>query len=219
MNKIYNKILDFIYPPVCGICGKLCDEEICRKCEISIINKTDAGIDDYTSDNEKYFNEHIYIFNYNGIMREKVLQYKFSDKTYLYKMFSKIILNNKKVYEKINCYDIIIPVPIHKKRKIERGYNQCELIAKSISRQVNISLNTNSLYKIKNIVAQSTLTREKRKENTKNAYICKEKQLIVNKNILIFDDVYTTGNTVNECSKVLKNEGAKSIGILTLFKT
>ena len=218
MNKIYNKILDFIYPPVCGICGKLCDEIICRKCEISVINKTDVGIDDYTLDNEKYFNEHIYIFNYNGIMREKVLQYKFSDKTYLYKMFSKIILNNKKVYEKINCYDIIIPVPIHKKRKIQRGYNQCELIAKNISEQTKISLNTKSLYKEKNNIAQSTLAKDKREENTKNAYVCTEKQLIKDKNILIFDDIYTTGNTVNECSKVLMSSGTKSIGILTLFK-
>ena len=208
-----------IYPPVWGICGKLCDEEICRKCELEVAKKIEVGTDDYTLDKEKYFNEHFYIFGYYGIMRDKILEYKFNDKTYLYKMFSKIIINNKKIYEKIKEYDIIIPVPIHKKRNIERGYNQCELIAKNISEHFDISLNTKSLIKTKNITAQSTLTREKRQENTKNAYLCINEELIQNKNILVFDDVYTTGNTVNECSKVLKKTGAKNIGIFTIFKT
>ena len=218
MNKINKKILDIIYPPVCGICGKLCDEDICKKCQVLLINKIEVGIDDYTFDDTKYFNEHIYIFNYHGIMRDKILQYKFQDKTYLYKMFSKIIVNNKKIYEKIKDYDIIIPVPIHKKRKIERGYNQSELIAKNISIENNISLNTISLQKEKNTVAQSTLNKQERRENIRNAYICKNKELIKNKNILIFDDVYTTGNTVNECSKALRSAEVNNIGILTIAK-
>ena len=219
LEQISTKILDYIYPTVCGICGKLCDEQICKKCEINLIRKINVGIDDYTFDSEKYFDEHIYIFSYHGIMRDKILEYKFKEKNYLYKMFSKIIINNKKICEKIEDYDIIIPVPIHKNRNLERGYNQCELIAKQISKQTGIDLNSNGLEKIKNIVAQSTLTREKREENTKNAYICTNEELIKNKNILIFDDVYTTGSTVNECSKVLKCAGAKNIGILTIFKT
>lgn len=219
MDKIYKKILDIIYPPVCGLCGKLYDEDICKKCQINLIKRIELGTDDYKLDNTKYFDEHIYLFNYYGIMREKILQYKFQDKTYLYKMFSRIIINNKKIYEKLSRYDIIIPVPIHKKRKIERGYNQCELIAKNISMETGLSLNTISLQKGKNTLAQSTLNKQDREKNIRNAYICRNEELIKNKNILIFDDVYTTGNTVNECSKVLKTSGANNIGILTIAKT
>lgn len=208
-----------IYPPVCGICGKLCEDDICKKCQVNLVNNIQIGTDEYKLDDTKYFNEHIYIFKYDGIMREKILQYKFHDKTYLYKMFSKIITNNQKIYEKIKDYDIIIPVPIHKKRKIERGYNQCELIAKNISIKCNLSLNTTSLQKEKNTVAQSTLSKQDREENIRNAYICRNKELIRNKNILIFDDVYTTGNTVNECSKALKNAGVNNIGVFTIAKT
>ena len=218
LNKFSKKILDFIYPPVCGICGKLCNDDICRKCQILLLSKIEAGIDDYSLDDTKYFEEHIYIFNYNGIIREKILQYKFQEKTYLYKIFLKIILNNKKIYNKFKNYDIIIPVPLHKKRKIERGYNQCEIIAKNISKKSNLFLNTISLQKEINTVAQSTLNRDQRHENIKNAYICRNKELIKNKKILIFDDVYTTGNTVNECSKELKCAGAGKIGILTIAK-
>lgn len=74
------------------------------------------------------------------------------------------------------------------------------------------------LYKVKDTLPQSKLNKEKRETNLQAAYHIKNRQLVQNKKVVLFDDIYTTGNTVNECSKVLKAAGAKEIGVLTLAK-
>ena len=116
-------------------------------------------------------------------------------------------------------YDIIIPVPISKKRKRLRGYNQSELIAKMIAKQAKtIECRCDILYKQKDTLPQSSLDKEKRQQNIKNAYYIKNEKTVQNKKILLLDDIYTTGSTANECSKMLKQAGAKEIGVLTLAK-
>jgi ComF family protein len=155
---------------------------------------------------------------YEGNIRNLILKYKFNEKAYLYKTFVNFLLKQEKVLEIIKSYDIILPVPISKKRYNERGYNQTELIASKISKYAQIKLVTNCLYKHKNNVPQSTLNKDSRIENVKNAYNIKNSQIIKDKRILVFDDIYTTGSTVNECSKILIQNGAKNVGILTLAK-
>ena len=113
-------------------------------------------------------------------------------------------------------YDIIGAVPIHKKRINERGYNQSELIAREIAKSIPNLEYKKILIKIKNNQRQSELKKEDRLENVKNVYKIQNRQIIQNKKIILFDDIYTTGNTVNECSRVLKENGAKEILILTL---
>lgn len=98
----------------------------------------------------------------------------------------------------------------------ERGYNQSELIAKEIARFLPSIIYKKVLKKVKKNKRQSELKKEERKENVKNVYEIQNKQIIQNKKIILFDDIYTTGNTVNECSKVLKENGATEILVLTL---
>ena len=158
------------------------------------------------------------MFNYNDI-RDSILAYKFDDKPYYYKTFVNILLNNKKMCEILKSYDIIIPVPIHNKRRKERGYNQTELIAREIAKKAELEY-INILEKCKNTIPQSTLSKEERIENSKDIYRTKEpsKQKIKDKKVLIFDDIYTTGSTVNECAKVIKTLQPYKIGILTIAK-
>ena len=125
-------------------------------------------------------------------------------------------MKNKKTLEFIKSYDIIIPVPIHKKRKKERGYNQSELIVQELSRRIGIKYYKNILVKTKNNKPQSTLSKEMRKENTENVYKLAEKEKINNKKVLLFDDIYTTGATANSCIQELKKAKTKKIGLLTL---
>ena len=165
-----------------------------------------------------YFNESMHIFKYNEMIRQRLIEYKFQDKSYMYKTFAKIILKNKKVCGFLEKYDIIIPVPIHKKRRLKRGYNQTELIAKEICKNISLELKTDVLIKQKNIKAQSELNKNERKQNIKNAFEIKNINEIIDKKILLFDDIYTTGSTVNECSKILKKAGAKQIGVVTIAK-
>lgn len=208
-------LLEFIYPNVCGFCNKICKEEICNKCRIKI-KKYQINI--VIKPPNRYFNELISIFKYEGIIREKILQYKFNDKAYMKNTFAKIILKNKKVCGLLKKYDIIIPVPIHKSRKAQRGYNQTQLIASKLAEYIDIEFCNNVLVKNKNTIAQSKLNRKKRIENIKGAFDILNLEKVQGKNVLLFDDIYTTGSTANECSRVLKTAGAKTVGILTIAK-
>lgn len=209
-------VLNLIFPPVCGICLKNTGNYLCEDCSKLISFKSLNKIDMY---NDKYFEKHLYIFEYEGIIRQRILDYKFKDKSYLYKSFAKMILDNKENINFIKNYDILVPVPIHKKRKMSRGYNQSELIARALAYEIkDIRLENNILIKTKNIVAQSSLNKSERENNIKNVYKIKSEEKILNKKVLLFDDIYTTGSTVNECSKILKEAGAQEVSVITIAK-
>lgn len=209
-------IINLIFPKVCGICDKICKDDICNHCNKKINNIKRNKKHIYLAKN---FDTHMYIFDYKDLIRNKIIRYKFQDKGYLYKTFSKIIVNDKKICGFLENYDIIIPVPISKQRKQTRGYNQTELIAKSITKSIQkLEYSSDILLKIKETIPQSKLDSKKRKQNILDAYKIKDITKVKNKKILLFDDIYTTGNTVNECSKILKQSGTKEIGVLTLAK-
>lgn len=221
MKSIYNaliflweKILDLLYPKQCIICGKFNEDFICNKCYKQF--EKQPIIQEYS---DKNFKEHMYIFKYENTIRNLILDYKFNDKAYIYEFFTKIILKNKKICRKLKSYDIIIPVPIHKKREQERGYNQSSLIAKKIAKEIeNLIMIEDVLIKTKNNKKQSSLSMYERQENVKSVYKLQNKEKIYNKKIIIFDDIYTTGATANECAKVLKENGAKEILVFTIAK-
>ena len=222
-----NKTLEYIFLPSCGICKKLGEGYLCTKCEKKL-KKYEFNLmqnltkhkneKSYTSDENDELIERYHIFRYEGIIRELILKYKFDEEAYLYKTFCKFIVKNKKIFDFIESYDIIIPVPIHKKRMKERGYNQSELIAQELSKMANIKCYKDILIKIRNNKPQSTLNGKMRKENAKNVYKLEKIEKITNKRILLFDDIYTTGATVNSCIQELKKVKVKQIGILTLAK-
>lgn len=217
--EIVENLLELIYPNVCGICEEINKNSLCENCKVKIEKDIIAKIDTYEKDNSKFFNKHGYIFKYKGYIRNLLINYKFNNKPYLYKTFSNITVNNKKMMDFIKSYDIITSVPIHKKRFYNRGYNQSELLSKEICKNLKgINFRTDILFKIKNNTAQSTLNKIERTLNVKNVYEIKNANLIKDKKILLIDDIYTTGNTVNECSRILKENGAKEIGIFTISK-
>ena len=171
--------------------------------------------------NLKYSNEnisHIYFFKYQGTIRKMILDYKFNEKSYLYKTIINFLLKNKKIFQFLKSYDTMIPVPISKQRKKERGYNQSLLIAKEISIILKVPIQNNCLYKTKNNNKQSTLSKDEREKNVQGVYELRNTELIKNKSILIIDDIYTTGNTIKECCKILQQAKIKKIGVLTIAR-
>jgi len=220
MNLLEN-VLNFFYPNICGICEKICDKPICNNCLHRISKKLISVRKVYLQTKNRYFDEHIYLFRYTDVIRELIINYKFNEKSYLYKSFSYMILNNKKIMNYIENYDIITCVPIDKKRKKYRGYNQSDLIIKDLCKNnIKLKYENNILIKIKNLKPQSELNKEDRIINILNAYEINinKKQILNDKKILIFDDIFTTGSTANECAKILKKHGAKKIGILTIAR-
>ena len=207
--KIIEMIFNLLFPVSCELCGSFKKKYICEEC----LKKLDTYVIKTNIRTRRY-----HLLKYNEFIREKMINYKFNDKAYLYKMFFEICINNKNACDFIKSYDIIIPVPIHKKRKKQRGYNQSELIAKQLASYLNIVFYKDILIKEKNVVAQSSLSKEKRIQNVKNVYKIKNKEKILGKKVLIFDDIYTTGATTNECKDVIILAGAKEVGIFTIAK-
>lgn len=177
-------------------------------------------IDDYSNDLSKNFIEHCYFFTYENLIREQIIALKFQEKPYIYKTISYFLENNKKSFEYLEKYDIIVVVPISNERRKERGYNQSVLMVKELSNIIDARLVTNILYKIRNTVPQSSLNKKQREENAKGVYKAKDCNMIKNKKILLMDDIYTTGSTINECANTLIKNGIsrQQIGVLTIAK-
>ncbi len=167
---------------------------------------------------QNYFDYHIYFFKYEGIIRQTILKYKFRDKSYLYKTFTNFFIKNENFCGFLEKYDIIIPVPISSKRNKERGYNQSTLIARELSKKMHKKLVINCLYKTKNIIEQSKLSKEEREKNIQGVYSLKNYRKLENKKILLVDDIFTTGSTANECCKVLYSANPAKITVLTIAK-
>ena len=216
---------NLLFPKLnCVFCGKNIwnNRFVCNNCKKKYKPKFNKVInDDYSYNNSNiYFSEHAYLYKYDDI-RNLLLDFKFKDKSYIYKGFIELI-NCKELKDFLKEYDLAISVPTHISRRIDRGYNQSDLIAKEISKVFKIKYIKNALSKKENTISQNKLSEEKRKTNVINAFVLNKKKidLIENKNILIIDDIFTTGSTVNECSKTIKNScNVNKIGILTIAKT
>jgi ComF family protein len=115
-------------------------------------------------------------------------------------------------------YDLIIPVPLHKGRMRERGYNQSYLISEGLSRVLNIPVKAGILIRSRYTDSQTTLSREGRIENVSGAFEIKSKHIpeIEGRRILLLDDVITTGSTTESCAKTLKENGAKTVTAVSL---
>lgn len=206
--QIINKVLDYIFPPSCGICEKLGEGYICKECY--------QAIEKYLyPNNEK---DIFYLLQYKEIIRQKIIEFKFNDKAYLHHMFCEILMKNQFACEFIKNYDIIIPVPMFQHKKAKRGYNQSELIAKKIAHKLSIPMSTKVLIKQKDTPMQSSLGKEERIKNVQNVYKIEHSEKIIGKKVLLVDDIYTTGATTKECKKMLELAGSKKVGILIIAK-
>ena len=215
---LWEKIESILFPPLCYICGKRGKNIICERCSRNLGSLAKYKIEQHDADID-YFSHHIYLFDYTGMIRKLLLDFKFHDKAYLCEIFVKFLLKNKKIGGFLKNYDIIIPDPIHKKRQKERGYNQSLLIASKWEKEeTRISVEDNILLKTKHTKPQSTLSREERIENAKQVYEIQNAEKIKEKDIILLDDIYTTGSTVRECAKILKENGARSIVVVTIAK-
>lgn len=215
--KSLNNLINIIYPPACGFCNNLSNNYLCPNCQNDLAKLKVSSIQKYNSSNF-FFSEHFYLFKYQNEIRKHIIDYKFNEKSYLFKSFSQIFKQDLEFKNFISKYDCILSVPLHKKRLHTRGYNQSELIAKEISKYFNIPYYNDILFKTSNITMQSSLNKENRKSNILNAFSVCNKEKILNKKVIIFDDIFTTGSTANECAKVLLNSGACKIGIVTIAK-
>lgn len=203
--KIYNEILDIVYPmeEKCIICRTDGFIGLCSYCK-SRINRATVE------------NGSLSYGFYGGILKTLILKFKYeSDFTagYMLSKFLIEIIEEKEIYADIICY-----VPMTKKSEKKRGFNQCEIIARHIGYHINIPV-SDCIKKIKNTKEQKTLTKEERVKNLRGAFKVIRVKDIKNKNVILIDDVMTTGATINECKDILKKSGVSKITVLTIAKS
>ena len=113
--------------------------------------------------------------------------------------------------------DVVVPVPLHRARLRQRGYNQSELLAGKFARLAGLPLNTNTLQRTRNTASQMKLGAQERHKNVADAFTCYDR-LLANRHVLLVDDVCTTGSTLDACAAALKNDGSASVVGLALAK-
>lgn len=145
---------------------------------------------------------------YSGDVKRMILWYKFYDRPDFCDSFA-LMIYNRLIESHCTDVDVIIPIPLSKKRLSDRGYNQSELIAQRLSELLNIPCETDVLLKIKDTKTQSTLPKNKRESNIHGAFKLYNKDKIYNKSILIVDDVVTTGATMREAARLISKSAYK----------
>lgn len=205
----FNKRLQIIKKPYCSICSE----------EIVLHVKNSTDICPNCISKEYYFDKALSVFKYNDSIAQVIHNFKFNEQFFLAKYLSIFLLEKIKEFdEKI---DYIIPIPIHLSKLRIRGYNQTVLLAKEFEKNGYKNILYRGMIKIKKTVAQSNLNFAERNKNLKTVFKINVEysECLKNKNILILDDIFTTGTTVNECAKVLKKNSANKVFVLSLAKT
>lgn len=236
-------ILDFIYPPkcVCGEifkindinrhlcptcmetigntnydnkcvrCGRDTDEQnqICIYCQIYINNH-----------DEFYFTQNYSLFTYEGLGRKLIHDFKFRGNIELKYAFEKLFFNWYMAnIEIMHSFDVLIPIPMYKEKEIKRGYNQANILTKIISKNTNIPVDNTSLIRKRSTLSQNRLGIKDRHKNLENAFVVTMPSQIYHKNILLIDDIFTSGSTIINASKALKLSNANIVCSLTLAIT
>ena len=191
------------------------NKQICLICGSPI--KSLAEICEHCYNKRPYYNFARTVFEFDSEISKLVQAFKYNNSKYLFKPLSFYMANIYKNND-FNC-DFIVPVPLSKENYTERGYNQSLLIAEHLAKLTNKPLLEKSLIRVKDTDTQTNLTRKERNENLKDAFKVTKRKDIKDKNILLIDDVLTTGATVNNCCYKILNAGAKSVFVATVART
>jgi len=240
MNTYVESFLELLYPEknTCFFCDaydeSIGEKYICSSCEARIkklisplCSKCSKPIDYNSSTNlcpdcssyENHFEVSKSLFAYEGLIKKGIYSFKYYNKPYFSKFFGNCIINYMITTNYMN-FDYIVSVPLHKNKLRTRGYNQSELLAKYIADKLSIPY-VNALKRTKLTLKQSEQTKEARRKNLKNAFTVKENSFInsiKNSNVLLVDDIYTTGSTADECSKALLDFSVNKVFVITIAR-
>jgi ComF family protein len=215
----------FLQKPACGICfepflknNSQNDSENNSQNDSENNSRNDLICGACIKSRPAYFKA-LAVVKYDEFSKSLITKFKYADKTYAAKYFAELMYKQAK--EILPDIDFIAPVPLHKLRMISRKFNQSALLAAYISKLSGIETIPDLLFRIKNTGQQTRLNKKSRSQNIAQAFILNEKyrQKISAKNILLIDDVITSGATINACCRILNKSGADKIYVISLAKT
>lgn len=225
-----------IYPKVCLHCKDvghngmdLCErcyqrlpwvEYACQHCALPLPNRNSNTCGACTN-RDLHFDYASTPFQFDGFIRDAIYQFKFNHKLNQGKLLAQLLLQHIEGMQ-LEIPDLIIPVPLHKKRMRQRGYNQALEIARIVNKGLanegarggSSKLDYAAVFRNRDTSVQMELPAKQRHKNVKGAFSIKDDSSIINnKHVCIIDDVMTTGNTVNEVAKCLRKAGAERVGV------
>ena len=224
LSSVYSALVEFIYPPRCALCDVpiLCKEglgeverlSVCDVC-VASMNRLEA---DFTAPHlaHVWFDRARSVYPFEGRLRSALHGFKYGERfdltDYLTGMLKSEVLS-------MELPDVIIPVPLHPKRLRRRGFNQAVVVARPLSKRLGIAFDADTLVRSSDPGPQVDRERKERIRAVKGIFDVKDPQKIIRKKVLLIDDVFTTGATVNECARVLKKSGAARVEVLTIART
>jgi ComF family protein len=217
----FGVLFNLLYPRVCLICSHKINDlnisPICGDCVDKIRGNPEASrIEGKTEDFA--FDLALYAARYEEVMKKCICLFKYEGKTQLAgplgKLMSDFAVRNIGAEE----IDVIVPVPLHPVKLRERQFNQSELLAAHLARKMNKNMVRDKVRRIKYTAPQTELKRDQRLRNVRGAFLVRKNADFKEKTVLLVDDVLTTGATLHECAKALKDAGAKKVVALALAR-
>ena len=222
-------LLDLLYPHVCPFCGRVAAEEVCDICreELEYIGEPRCmccGKPIRQKDQEYCYDcgrhPHIYergcaLWVHRGGVQKAVYQFKYHNRRIYSRFFGRELLS--RYGRAVHGWNIItiIPIPLSRKRRRRRGFNQAGLLAWELGRGLGIPVDAEHLVRVRDTSPQKQMDVRGRSANLRNAFAWKGKERIRG-NVLLVDDIYTTGNTIDAVSEVLKKKGVEKVYFLTI---
>lgn len=237
MLSIFNQILDLLFPPLCLSCNKF-GQFYCEDCQQNTTFLLENICPDCLKVNPSggkhkecggFIDGLASCCSYEGVVQKYIKAIKYRYYTAGIDIFINYIIQKSqnfspefKIFLKLK--PIIVPIPLHTKKRKIRGFNQSEKIAQILAKKLNLSISTQIIIRSRQTKPQSELTRIERMVNIKNAFSSSKQILkygekpLNHKNILLVDDIWTTGSTAQTCAKVLKNLGAEKVWVFTVAR-
>lgn len=229
MRVILKGLIDLIFPPRCLVCEDLSENSWCKKCLVSLnfieepicskCGKPCAHKVDYCREcrgKRLYFSQARSLGLYEGTLKNAIQNLKYNNGKLLVSPLVNLAV--QKMDPSLFDIDLVTFVPMAQGKELKRGYNQAQIIATEIGRCLEKPCSL-TLKVIKRIKDQTELDLKERRKNVRGAFEGVKRREVEGKSILLVDDVYTTGATINECTKVLRQSGADKINVFTLART
>ena len=224
-HSFYFSILDFIYPPHCLICQTSLEPEtrfVCKTCwsEFKVLPQPLLPVSqlDILHDQAAHFVQSLAIYFYSDQIQYLIHTMKYKNMPGICVLFGNALGHLIREHHFLRDIDLILPVPLHPIRYRERGFNQAELLARQIGGLNNVPVDGKVLKRLRYTDQQAKFSKQERARNVCGAFGIAHQSVVENKHIAVVDDVLTTGSTMNECAKILKQSGAKHITTITIVR-
>lgn len=232
------KSLDLLFPRVCPDCGEPSDREQrhwcwtcfqkielfpqrggCERCGQRVEGNVEHSfVCDVCQSHPPRFDRARAAADFSGNVREMILAFKYQSALWMRQDLCDLLEGAAKAHFQPAVIDAVIPVPLHTLRHRERSFNQSALLAETLAKRMDRRCDTHSLVRVRETDTQTKLSAVQRQTNMAGAFQVKRPEWVAQRNILLIDDVMTTGATLDECARALKQSGARAVWALTIAR-